>query len=419
MSPLDSAPALDPAGSGSGAQQVPPEGGVGSRVPPPGGASGPDVGTQSRTPSDVVVPHGLRIAAAYGWRVIVLAVAVYLVFVVLAKLTFVAISIFIGLVIAALLRPVVDLFERKMPRGLAVAAALLLTIIAFGGIFTFIANSVAGQSASLTVQLSGGLADFERSLTRAPLHMHPVDLARFGPQIRDWVTRNGGSLAGKALGGAGIAVEALAGLALAVFCSVFFLNSGDRIWTWLLTQAGGDRRRWDGAARAGWTTFAGYTRGVVTIAATNAALVCLALLILRVPLALPLALLAFFAAFIPLIGTPIALGVATLVALAARGPLAAVLVLVVIVLITQIEGHLLHPMVMSRAVNLHPLAVALTVASGTILAGVTGAVVAVPMVAVSWTVWTALKVSPDCSSVISRTQLPHDENGPTEKTPTN
>lgn len=371
-----------------------PSNGPASRVHPHGDGPVSDAVTSTHSAPAVVVPYGLRVTASYGWRVIVLAVAVYLAFVVLAKLTFVAIAIFIGLVIAALLRPVVDLLAHRMPRGLAVAAALLLTIIAFGGIFTYIANSVAGQSASLTAQFTGGLADFERSLTRAPLHLHPVDLARFGPQIRGWVSHNGGSLAGQALGGAGIAVEALTGLALAVFCSVFFLNSGDRIWTWLLTQAGGDRRRWDRAARAGWATFAGYTRGVVIIAATNAALVCVALLILRVPLALPLALLAFFAAFIPLIGTPVALGVATLVALAARGPLVAVLVLVVIVVITQIEGHLLHPMVMSRAVNLHPLAVALTVASGTILAGVTGAVVAVPVVAVSWTVWTALKGPP-------------------------
>ena len=130
---------------------------------------------------------------------------------------------------------------------------------------------------------------------------------------------------------------------------------------------------------------------MVIIAATNAALVCVALLLLRVPLALPLALLVFFAAFIPLIGSPIALAVATLVALAGRGPLIAVLVLVLIVVIGQIEGNLLHPMVMSRAVNLHPLAVALSVASGTVLAGVIGAVVAVPLVAVAWTIWTALK----------------------------
>ncbi len=372
---------------------------------PTASGSGEGSGPQGRAPADVralghaVLPdssvnHGLRTAAAYAWRLIVVAVAVYLVFVMLAKLTLVAVAVFVGLVIAALLRPLVDLFARTAPRGLAVAVALLLTIVAFGGVFTFIADSVAGQSAKLTTQFSDGLGDIERSLTGAPFHMRAVDLTQLGQQVRDWVAQNGGSLAGHALGGAGVAVEVLTGFILAVFCSVFFLTSGDRIWTWLLTQAGGDRRRWDGAAREGWATFAGYTRGIVIIAATNAVLVCVALLILRVPLALPLALLTFFAAFIPLIGSPVALGVATLVALAARGPLIALLVLGLIVVIGQIEGHLLHPMVMSRAVNLHPLAVALAVACGTVLAGVIGAVVSVPMIAVAWTVWTSLKTQP-------------------------
>jgi predicted PurR-regulated permease PerM len=346
-------------------------------------------------PSDQpVVPYGLRVAAAYAWRLVAVAIAVYLLSVVLAKLTFVAVAIFGALVISALLRPVVDVFSRAFPRGLAVLMALLLTIVSFIGIFTFIANSIAGQSASLSAQFASGLASIQHSLTGPPFHMAAVDLTQLGQQARDWVTQNGGSLVGQALGSASLAVEALTGIVLAVFCSAFFLTSGDRIWRWLLTEAGGNRRRWDSAARAGWATFAGYTRGIVIIAASNAIFVCVALLILRVPLALPLALLTFFAAFIPLIGSPIALAVATLVALAARGPLTALLVLALIVVIGQIEGHLLHPMVMSRAVNLHPLVVALTVASGTVLAGVIGAIVAVPVVAVTWTVWTTLRAHP-------------------------
>ena len=350
--------------------------------------------------------HGLQITAAYAWRLIVVAVAVYLLFVVLAKLTLVAIAVFVGLLIAALLRPLVDLFDRALPRGLAVASALLLTIVALGGVFTFVANSVAGQSARLTTQFTHGLTEIEQSLSGPPFHLRAVDLTQLGQQLRDWVTANGGSLAGQALGGAGVAIEVLTGFVLAVFCSVFFLASGDRIWTWLLAQAGESARHWDGPARAGWTTFAGYTRGVVIIAATNAVLVCVALLLLRVPLALPLALLTFFAAFIPLIGSPIALGVATLVALAARGPVIALLVLGLIVVIGQIEGHLLHPMVMSRAVNLHPLAVALAVASGTVLAGVIGAVVAVPLVAVAWTVWSAFRARPSTQEDLSEPAVP-------------
>ncbi|MEP7194813.1 MAG: AI-2E family transporter [Actinomycetota bacterium] len=348
-------------------------------------------GRSKTAPRDDGVHYGLQITAAYAWRLIVVAVAVYLVFAVLAKLTLVAVAVFVGLVITALLRPLVDLLSPRMPRGLAVAAALLMTILVLGGVFTFVADSVAGQSAKLSAQFISGLTEIETDLAGGPFHIRTVDLTQLSQQIREWVTQNGGALAGRALGGAGIAVELLTGFALAVFCSVFFLSSGSRIWTWFLSQAGGTGRRVDGAARAGWATFAGYTRGIVIIAATNAVLVFVALLILRVPLAFPLAVLTFFAAFIPLIGSPIALFVATLVALAARGPVIALLVLALIVVIGQIEGHLLHPLVMSRAVNLHPLAVALTVACGTVTAGVIGAVVAVPLVAVAWTVWSTLR----------------------------
>jgi len=362
-------------------------------VPPDTSPSQKTVRPRRAVAAGTDVHHGLLVAAAYAWRVIVVAVAVYLLFVVLAKLTLIAVAVFVALVITALLRPLVDLLARALPRTLGVAMALLLTLVAIGGIFTFVADSVAGQTTKLSNQFVSGLNEIERSLAGAPFHLRAVDLTQAGQQIRGWVTRNGGSLAGQALGGASVAAEVLTGLALAVFCSVFFLNSGPRIWDWLLAQIGGNQR-WDGAARAGWATFAGYTRGIVIIAATNAALVCVALLILRVPLALPLAMLTFFATFIPLIGAPIALFVATLVALAARGPLVALLVLALIVIIGQIEGHLLQPLVMSRAVNIHPLAVALSVACGTVLYGVIGAVVAVPLVAVTWTVWSTLRTRP-------------------------
>src|ERR1035437_9528028 len=143
--------------------------------------------------------------------------------------------LFVGLVITALLRPLVDLLSRKLPRALAVAVTLLLTIVAIGGIFTFVADSVAEQTSKASAQFITGLNEIERSLAGAPFHIRAVDLTQVGQQIRGWVTQNGGSLAGRALGGAGVAAEVLTGLALALFCSVFFLSSGNRIWTWLLT----------------------------------------------------------------------------------------------------------------------------------------------------------------------------------------
>ncbi|MGO4423803.1 AI-2E family transporter, partial [Streptomyces sp. MCAF7] len=151
------------------------------------------------------------------------------------------------------------------------------------------------------------------------------------------------------------------------------------------------RSPWDRGARAAWSTFAGYTRGIIIVAASNAAMVGIALFLLRVPLALPLTVLVFFATFIPLIGAPIALAVATVVALAGRGPVIAAAVLVLIVVIGQIEGHVLHPLVMSWAVQLHPVVVAISVIGGSLVAGVIGAIVAVPMVSVVWSVVRTLR----------------------------
>ena len=168
--------------------------------------------------------------------------------------------------------------------------------------------------------------------------------------------------------------------------------SGCGAGCWASSRCGA--RRWDAAGRAGWTAFAGYTRGVVIVAVSNATLVGIALFLLKVPLALPLTLLVLLGAFIPLIGAPIALWIATLVALAGRGPLTALAVLVLIVVIGQIEGHVLHPVIMSRAVKLHPVVVAVSVASGTVLAGIIGAVVAVPMVAVAWATFAQLRATP-------------------------
>lgn len=184
-------------------------------------------------------------------------------------------------------------------------------------------------------------------------------------------------------------------LALAVFSSVFFLHGGARQWAWFCEQLpGGVRGRVAVGGRAAWRTFTGYTHGIVLVAATNALLVGVALYFLGVPLAVPLALLEFVAAFVPLIGSPVALAVAAVVALAAKGPVIAGIVVALIVVIGQIEGHLLHPLVMSWAVRLHPLVVAVSVVAGAIAAGVVGAVVAVPLVSVTWSVRSALRRSP-------------------------
>jgi predicted PurR-regulated permease PerM len=348
---------------------------------------------------DDAVRYGLRVAAGYAWRSVAVAVAVYLVFVALGRISFVAVAVFVGLLITALLRPLTDVLARWVPRGVAVALSLIQAVIVVAGVVTFVATSAVGQWGRLIGQFATGIREIEALLSAPPLRLPAGELNRLTGQALGWLAENRGELAAQAAGEARVIAEVFTGLALAVFCSLFFLHSGERMWSWVLNQLPVRRARWDGAARAGWTAFAGYTRGIVIVAVSNATLVGIALILLKVPLALPLSLLVLLGAFIPLIGAPLALACATLVALAGRGPLTALAVLGLIVVIGQIEGHVLHPFIMSRAVKLHPVVVAVSVASGTVLAGIIGAVVAVPMVAVAWATFAQLRASdPDADA---------------------
>jgi putative heme transporter len=381
-------------------------------------AVAPAYDTADRPPSDEAVRYGLRVAAGYAWRSVAVAVAVYLVFVALGRVSFVAVAVFVGLLITALLRPLTDLLARRLPRGLAVAIALIQAIVVVFGVFTFVVTQAVGQFGRLIGQFATGIRELDVLLTQPPLRLPAGELNRLSGVMVGALAENPSELAARVAGEAGLVAELFAGLALAVFCALFFLHSGERMWGWVLGQLPVRRPRWDAAARAGWTAFAGYTRGVVFVAVSNATLVGIALFLLKVPLALPLSLLVLLGAFIPLIGAPIALAFATLVALAGRGPLTALAVLVLIVVIGQIEGHVLHPMIMSRAVKLHPVVVAVSVACGTVLAGIIGAVVAVPMVAVAWATFAQLRATdPEARAPDPAAPAPREPDPPPPEAP--
>ncbi|GAA5699902.1 hypothetical protein AQJ43_08490 [Streptomyces avermitilis] len=340
----------------------------------------------------VTVNHGLRVAAAYAWRLLVVGVAVYVGFMTLGRLQLVAVALFLALVVTAVLRPPAGLLARRLPRAAAVAVSVVGSLVVALGLLALVGGLVAGEWDQLGREFGGGLGRIERWLEGPPFHVDPAVMSDLQGKVSSFVSEHRSQLISSALSGAGRVVEVLTAAVLALFCSIFFLHSGDNYWHWFLARLPeGAREPWGRAGRAAWRTFAGYTRGIIIVAASNAVLVGIALFALQVPLALPLTLLEFFAAFIPLVGSPIALAVATVVALASRGPVVAIAVLALIVVVGQIEGHLLHPLVMSWAVRLHPVVVALSVIAGSILAGVIGAVVAVPMVSVAWSVLSVLR----------------------------
>lgn len=349
-------------------------------------------------PAPVVEPTvpWLRVGAAYSWRLILVGIVVYGAFSVLGSFQLIAVALFLALVVTSVLRPLTDLLSRVLPRPLSVAVALVGSLLLLSALLALMGNAVAGESTRLAGEFRGGVHRIEEWLRRPPFRLSPGRLSELENQVTHYLSTHRSSLLSRAVSGLGRVVEVATGAALALFSSVFFIHSGERLWAWIRDNLlpSGARTAWDRAGRAAWRAFAGYTRGIIIVAATNAVLVGVALLLLRVPLALPLTLLEFFAAFVPLVGSPVALGVATVVALAGRGPITALAVLALIVVIGQLEGHVLHPLVMSWAVRLHPLVVAISVIAGSIIAGVIGAVVAVPLVSVVWAVLRTLRAVP-------------------------
>lgn len=261
----------------------------------------------------------------------------------------------------------------------------------------YVVYSVASQWDDLASQFSDGLEEIFTFIEDGPL---PVDISRdqIDQAISDGIESattyaqdNTGELASAVMSNAGALALVLTILALALFMTVFFTVSGNKMWLWFLNLLPSEKReRTHQAAVAGWYTFSGYARGTIIVALADGILSFALLIILGVPLAAPLAVLVFIGAFIPLIGAPAAMIIATIVALAAKGPLIALVVLVGIALAGQIEGNLLQPLVMGKQVSLHPVVVAVGVAAGTFAGGLLGAVIAIPILAVIWSVFKVL-----------------------------
>lgn len=339
-------------------------------------------------------PQWLKTAAGYSWRILVVGAIIYILAVVAGMLQFVFVALFGAIVMTAVLRPMVDFLSKILPRWLALIIAFIGATLTVLGLLVFIGVSIASQAQELGQKFTEGITEIGSWLEKGPIPISGDDITEALRSARDWIFDNRGDILNQALNSAGAVAQTFVGLALAVFCAIFFIHSGKSMWGWFLSQLPRRvRDRWEIGGEAAWDTFAGYTRGIFIISASNGFFAAIALWILQVPLALPLGLLVFIGTFIPLIGSPVAMAIATVVALAARGPIIALVSMGLIILIGQLEGNVLQPLVMGKQVSLHPVVVAVVVAAGTILAGVVGAIVAVPIVAVIWAVYSRLRSS--------------------------
>jgi putative heme transporter len=330
------------------------------------------------------VPVALRVGAGWSWRLIAIAAAAYILLIVIGRIRLVVIPVLAGLLISALINPLAHRLRRAgVPRLAAAFGALFTFLLVIAGIAVAVGFNAANEIPTVSDQVSQGVEKIRHYLTNGPLHLTQSQLNDFVKEIQNSLTRNRGRLVSGVISGASVAAEVLTGILVALFSTFFFVYDGERIWGWIVTRfppAAQPRVR--GAGREAWATLTGYIRGTVIIALADSVSITIGLLAVGVPLVAPLGLLTFFGAFIPIVGATIAGIAAVLVTLVAKGVVPALVILAVVLAVQQIEGHLLQPLVMRRAVRLHPLAIVVALSAGGVLAGIPGAIAAVPFVAV-------------------------------------
>ncbi|MDQ0599229.1 putative PurR-regulated permease PerM [Streptomyces canus] len=334
------------------------------------------------------VPWGMRVAAEAGWRLLVLAGTVWVLMRVISAVQLVVLAFVAALLITALLQPTVAWLRRYgVPRGLATALTAILGFVVMGLIGWFVTWQVMENIDNVSDQVQDGIDELRNWLLNSPFHVTDKQINDIAENLREAVGANTDQITSAGLEGVTVVVEALTGILLAAFSTLFLLYDGKRIWEWTLRLVPAAAR--PGVAGAGpraWRTLTAYVRGTVIVALIDAIFIGLGIYFLGVPMAVPLAVFIFLFAFIPLVGAVVSGALAVVVALVTQGVFTAVMSLAVVLAVQQIEGHILQPFILGRAVRVHPLAVVLSVAAGGMIAGIGGAVVAVPLVAVTNTV---------------------------------
>jgi len=346
-----------------------------------------------RLSPDEQVPRGLRQAAAWAWRLILVAILVYGAFRLSVALRLVVLPFIAALLLTALLQPLSARLQRiGFPNMAATWCTLLAAIVIIAGAVTLTANRVSADYPALAAEVKRTAGEVQRSLAGPPFHLHGARLQQLTNDLVHFISQHKGMIAGTVVTGGRIFLEFLTGLILTLFISFFLLKDGAKIWSWLISGLKGEsHRRMTNAGNAAWHALTGYVRGTTAVAAIHALFIGVALWLLGVPLLVPLVILVFLAAFVPLIGILVVGGLAILITLGTKGWLAAVILLAVFIVENQIEGHLLQPLVVGRAVRLHPLAIILALAVGGVIAGIPGAIVAVPIAAVITYAWPMLR----------------------------
>jgi predicted PurR-regulated permease PerM len=343
-----------------------------------------------------------ELAARFLLIIAGISVVVYL----LVQLRIVVIPVAIALLLSALLAPLVShaVTRLKLPRGVATGLVLAAGIALFVMVMSFVVNAFIAGLPDLTARLVQSYQiTFRPLLAGPPLRIPMARLDDLSGELQRSITANIDVITTGALSTAATVGEVASGALLLLFVLIFFLQDGGHIWKFLIRVVPlAQRDRVDIAGQRAFASLVGYTRATVVVAFVDAVGIGIGLWAIGVPLVVPLAALVFLGAFIPVVGAVLSGSVAVLIALVANGPVPALIVLGVVIAVMQLESHVLQPILLGRAVQLHPLAVVLGVAAGVVVAGITGALLAVPTIAVVSAIVRSL-LSPD-------EPRPHDIN---------
>lgn len=344
-------------------------------------AAGSNPGTVDQ---GVGIPVGVRIASEWSWRFLVIAAASAVLGYLVIQLRLIVVPVLIGLLVTALVIPIVDWLVRlRLPRGAAAGITLVGVLVVIGGLLTLVGQQIASGFSDLATQVTAGIDQIHRWLRVGPLQMSDAQLQSFFQQLRTMLGESSSQLTQGALRFGTTLGHVLAGFFLVLFSTLFMLYQGDKIWAWIVRLfPRAARERTDGAGRRAWLSLTAFVRATVLVAFVDAVGIAVVALVLRVPLAIPIGVLVFLASFIPVVGAVVSGAVAVLVALVAHGPISALIMLAGVLAVQQIESHVLQPFLLGRLVRIHPLAIILAIAAGAYLAGIAGALFAVPVVAV-------------------------------------
>ncbi|RLK49012.1 AI-2E family transporter [Microbacterium telephonicum] len=329
------------------------------------------------------LPHGLRVATAYAWRFVVIAAAVAIAIWLVIQLKLLVVPFLVALLVTALVWPAFTfLLRHRVPRWLAIVISVLGTLAVVGGLLYLAIWQITREWSSVRTRTVEAVEQFRQYLIDGPLHLTSAQIDDMLAQAWAFAQQQVELLWSGALAIGSTVGHVATGTLLALFILLCTLADGGGIWRWVVRLfPSRSRAAVDGAGRAGWVTVINYARTQLLVATIDAIGIAAAAFFLGVPLAIPIGVLVFLGAFIPFVGAVVTGALAVFLALVYNGPWIALWMLVAVLAVQQLEGHVLQPLLMGSAVKVHPLAVVLVVAGGAMIAGIPGALFAVPLAA--------------------------------------